>query len=70
MAAPTNRDFVRHWKKAGPMLEQQRQRELSQIQSYSPEHLEALFDLAVEHSEPRRTSGLVELEKFFMRVYQ
>ena len=70
MLEPTNRDFVEHWKKAGPLLARQREKELAETQSYDPAHLEALFDLAIQHGTPRTTSGLVELQKFFMRVYQ
>jgi hypothetical protein len=69
MVEATNEEFVRHWKKAGPLLAARREKELAETQSYDPAHLDALFDLGVQHGEPRTTSGLVELQKFFMRVY-
>lgn len=69
MIEATNEEFVRHWKQSGPLLAARREKELAETQSYDPSHLDALFDLAVRHGEPRTTSGLVELQKFFMRVY-
>lgn len=64
-----NQAFVEHWRRVGPLLEERRKRELAERgQTVDPAELDALFDLALKHGAERTTSGLVELQKFFMQV--
>lgn len=61
----SNREFVQRWKRVGPLLEEIKERELANMT-----HKDAMFaircvlELAAEcQYAPRKTSGLVELQK-------
>ena len=65
-----NQAFVDHWRRVGPQLAEIRRRELTaRGDAVDSRELDALFQLAVEHGTPRTTSGLVQLQRFFMQVY-
>jgi len=63
------RAWVAAWRRAGPMLERVRRREL---QALGPEEvaaaIDALFDLGVFLARPRATTGLVEQQRLFQKV--
>jgi len=60
--------FVAHWARVGPLLAQvtrQEQRQLTEEQ-----HLQAVanvLELAAPDSSPRKTSGLVEQQRIFLK---
>jgi hypothetical protein len=65
-----NQAFVDHWRRVGPQLEEIRRRELAAHgDAVNSRELDALFQLAIERGTPRTTSGLVELQRFFMQAF-
>ena len=63
------REYVQRWKHVGPLLERIKVRELR-----SPDYgkdwriADGLCELAMYHRKPRKTSGLIELQRLFMKA--
>ena len=66
----TDRGFVQHWQRVGPLLEQVRIKELREF-NYQERwrEIDALLQIAAEHAVPRTTSGLVELQRAFLQQH-
>jgi len=65
-----NQAFVDHWRRVGPQLEEIRRRELAaRGDAVDSKELDSVFQFALQHGTPRTTSGLVELQRFFVQVY-
>lgn len=61
------RRFVEGWKRAGPELERIRREELRALDTRKEvAGMDALVDIALRHGRPRDTTGLVEMQKWFM----
>ena len=63
------RRWVETWKEAGPALEAIRRKEIEKIDVH--EHLAALegaFNHATRTLIPRETSGLVEMQQWFVKL--
>ncbi len=68
---PSNKAWVEHWQHVGPLLKQIQQDELSRFDYQEHrEVIDALFDLAVRFGTPRKTSGLVELQRLLQKGRQ
>ena len=61
--------WVENWKRVGPILEQIKAEEL-RAADYHKElaGLLPMCDLACDHAEPSKTSGLVEQQRLFMKM--
>lgn len=57
---------VTQWKRAAPALAKARDEELQQWQ-YDWKTVDALLDVGDRFGSPRPTSGLVEMQKWFMK---
>lgn len=66
-----NAGFIAHWKRVGPILAQIRRDELRRFDwDKNWALVDSLLDLTVDRpSEPRTTSGLVELQRFMRRAF-
>lgn len=61
------RRYVEGWKRAGPELERIRREELRVLDTRREvAGMDALVDIALRHGRPRETSGLVEMQRWFM----
>jgi len=58
---------VEQWKRAGPELERVRKEELRRWQ-YDYKAVDALLDMGDNFGKSRPTSGLVEMQKWFMKL--
>jgi hypothetical protein len=66
--AKTDKDWVEHWGRLGPLLEEIRLEELRNFNYQEQLPIsDALLQLGLDHAEPRPTSGLVELERLLMK---
>lgn len=63
------RKVVAQWKRAGPELEHVRKEELRRWQ-YDYKAVDALLDMGDHFGKSRLTSGLVEMQKWFMKLAQ
>ncbi|MBI2439965.1 MAG: hypothetical protein HYV35_01185 [Lentisphaerae bacterium] len=61
------RKVVEQWKRAGPELERVRNEELRRWQ-YDYKAVDALLDIGGHFGKSRPTSGLVEMQKWFMKL--
>lgn len=62
-------EFVERWKKAGPELEAIRRKELSEFDyAANWESIDDLLAIGDKFGLPRKTSGLVEMQKWFMKL--
>lgn len=61
------RRYVEQWRKAGPELERVRRQELRE-RSYDPDDADALLELGDSCRESRPSSGMVEMQKWFMKL--
>jgi hypothetical protein len=67
-AYESNREFVERWKRVGPLLEDIRMRELSRFSYDDNIHItDGLLQIGFDFAVPRRTSGLVELQKWLAK---
>jgi hypothetical protein len=66
---PTNKEWVEHWHRLGPILEEIRCAELRHF-NYEEQLpiIDALLQLGVDHAVPRPTSGLVEFQRILARA--
>ncbi len=65
----SDRGFVEHWRCIGPQLEAIRRQELAaRGDACDFDEIDALFELGLRHAQVRTTSGLVEWQRFLMRV--
>ena len=67
-AAPTDKDWVEHWRRLGPILEAIRREELRHF-NYEEQLpiIDALLQLGCDRAVPRPTSGLVELQRLLAK---
>ncbi len=65
---PTDKDWVEHWGRVGPILEVIRREELREF-NYEEQLpiIDALLQLGLDHAAPRHTSGLVELQRLLAK---
>jgi hypothetical protein len=65
---PTDKDWVEHWRRLGPLLEKIHREELRHFnfEEQAP-IIDALLQLGLENAVPRPTSGLVELERLLAK---
>ncbi len=65
---PTDKEWVEHWRRLGPILEAIRLRELREF-NYEEQLpiIDALLQLGLDHAVPRPTSGLVELQRLLAK---
>ncbi len=63
------RAWVDAWRRAAPMLEEERRRRLRALtQDEAAAAIDALFNLSVSLARPRATTGLVEQQRLFQKV--
>ena len=63
------KQWVENWKRVGPILEQIKAEELRAPDYHEKlERLLPMCDLACTQAEPRKTSGLVEQQRLFMKL--
>lgn len=63
------REYVERWRKAGPELEKVRREELRAMRHENVAHvIDSLLELGLIHSQPSKTSGLVEMQKILSRA--
>jgi hypothetical protein len=63
------RQYVEHWKRVGPLLEEIRRDELRQY--CHADHAQAIdkhLAAGLIHAEPRLSSGLVEMQRVFSKA--
>lgn len=64
-----SRQFVQSRQRAGPELERIRREELRAMDDRMDlDGMDALADIGVRDGTPRTTSGLVEMQKWFMKL--
>lgn len=65
----TNKEWVEHWRRVGPILEEIRREELRNF-NYEEQCpiIDALLQLGLDHAVPRPTSGLVEQQRLFAKL--
>jgi hypothetical protein len=65
---PTDKEWVEHWRRLGPLLEKIRLEELRHF-NYEEQLpiIDALLQIGVDYAVPRPTSGLVELERLLAK---
>ncbi len=66
MATPRSdmKEFVEHWKRIGPKLAEIRRRELREFNyEQNLPLIDALMQIGCDMAVPRKTSGLVELQR-------
>ena len=63
------REFVERWKRVGPELEAIRRKELAEFDHAANwEAIDGLLEAGLRFASPRKTSGLVEMQKWFMKL--
>ena len=64
----TDKEWVEHWHRLGPILENIRREELRNF-NYEEQLpiIDALLQLGLDYAVPRPTSGLVELERLLAK---
>lgn len=69
MAMPSDRQWVEHWGRIGPIMEEIRRRELRHFnyQENLPV-IDALLQMGVDLAKPRPTSGLIELQRLLAKA--
>jgi hypothetical protein len=67
--AMTPKQWVEHWQRVGPILEQINAEELRAMDAQEAiQRILPMCDWCFEHSEPRTTSGLVEQQRWFAKA--
>jgi hypothetical protein len=65
----TNKGFVEHWQRVGPKLERIRWEELRKFRHEDNiELIDSLLQMGLDLGTERTTSGLVEMERLFMKA--
>jgi hypothetical protein len=66
----SDKEWVEHWRRLGPILEAIRREELRNF-NYEEQLpvIDALLQLGLDYAVPRPTSGLVELERLLAKGY-
>ena len=65
----TNKGFVEHWKRVGPKLERIRREELRNFRHEDNiELIDSLLQMGVDLGTERTSSGLVEMQRLFMKA--
>lgn len=61
--------WVETWEQAGPILEEIRKEELRNFDyQKNKQIIDEMLQWAVDHAEPRFSSGLVEQQRWFMKM--
>lgn len=61
--------WIDTWQRVGPELEAIRRQELTEFNHAADWHaIDDLLDAGMRFARPRRTSGLVEMQKWFMKL--
>ena len=65
----TDKEWVEHWRRLGPILEEIRREELRNF-NYEEQLpiIDALLQLGLDHAVPCPTSGLVEMQRLFAKA--
>jgi len=61
------KQFIQQWKTAGTALEKVRRDELRMLK-YNSATADALLDIGDRFGRSRKTSGMVEMQKWFMKL--
>jgi hypothetical protein len=66
---PTNKDWVEHWRRVAPMLDEIRRRELREF-DYAKQLpiIDALLQMGVDRRVSRKSSGLVEFQRLLAKA--
>jgi len=65
------KQWAENWKTLGPILEQIRHQELREFDyEKNSRNVLGLLEMAHLHRRPRTTSGLVEMQRLFMKARQ
>lgn len=64
----SDKAWVEHWRRLGPRLEKMRRAELRRF-NYEEQLpiIDALLQIGLDHAQPRRISGLVELQRILAK---
>ena len=66
-----NAEFVAHWKRVGPLLEEIRTREQEQTSDENRRlAIDRVLDLSYRFRTERSSTGLIELQKFYRKAFQ
>ncbi len=66
---PTNKDWVEHWKRVGPKLDEIRRRELREfVYAKQLPIIDALLQMGVDRRVSRKSSGLVEFQRLLAKA--
>ena len=61
--------WVETWKRAGPILEEIRKDELRNFDyKKNKQIIDEMLQWAIDHAKPRLSSGLVEQQRWFMKM--
>jgi hypothetical protein len=61
--------WVETWKRAGPILEEIRKDELRNFDyQKNKQIIDEMLQWAIDHAKPRLSSGLVEQQRWFMKM--
>jgi hypothetical protein len=65
------RQYVEHWKRVGPLLDEQERHELrNYTQADRQRDIRALLELAAQFSTPRNETGFLEQQRLFKRAME
>ncbi len=69
MQTPDAKQWVERWKRLRPILEKIESEELRDVDAQEAiRKIMPMCDWCVEHTEQRRTSGLIEQQRYFTKV--
>ena len=60
------RRFAAQWKETGTALDDIRRKELEKM-TYEPSTADTLFNLGSKFAHPRKTNGMVSMQRYFMK---
>ncbi|MBW3540520.1 MAG: hypothetical protein KY476_09625 [Planctomycetes bacterium] len=70
ISADEARSYIERWKAAAPLLEEIKREELRNFDfDARRSHVAGLLEIAVQHGQPRYTTGLVELRRRLHEVF-
>jgi hypothetical protein len=66
---PTNKDWVEHWRRIAPKLDEIRRRELREF-DYAEQLpiIDALLQMGIDRRVSRKSSGLVEFQRLLAKA--
>jgi len=63
------KQIVMQWKRAAPLLEKQREADIRAADTVREmQVLAGMFNMAIRDQPPRESSGMVEMQRWFMRA--